>query len=146
MDFLARKKISLSMSLTVLDSLPFPRFSAPDETARSLASRALLLTCTAPEMNPLWDILAKDGWVAARDTTRPVPGVTNEEARLVLVAEIEAIVAHNIYGLSREQVEYILETFPIVKRRDTQKYGRFRTKELILAAYDGSPSSRAGAQ
>ena len=29
-----------------------------------------------------------------------------------------------------------METFPIVKRKDIQKYGDYRTKQLILAYYD----------
>ena len=29
-----------------------------------------------------------------------------------------------------------METFPVVKRRDEQQYGTFRTKELILEVYD----------
>jgi hypothetical protein len=36
----------------------------------------------------------------------------------------------------RDAVAYILETFPIVKRKDEQKYGRYRTKETILEMYD----------
>ena len=31
---------------------------------------------------------------------------------------------------------YIMDTFPIVKRKDEQLYGAFRTKELILNVYD----------
>jgi hypothetical protein len=29
-----------------------------------------------------------------------------------------------------------LETFPIVKRKDEQKYGEYRTKRVILEIYD----------
>ena len=29
-----------------------------------------------------------------------------------------------------------METFPIVKRKDEQRYGSFRSKELILEIYD----------
>jgi hypothetical protein len=29
-----------------------------------------------------------------------------------------------------------LETFPIVKRKDVERYGSYRTKELILKYYD----------
>lgn len=36
----------------------------------------------------------------------------------------------------REAVEYVMETFPIVKRKDEAKYGSYRTKELILDIYD----------
>ena len=36
----------------------------------------------------------------------------------------------------RHAVEYVMETFPIVKRKDEAKYGSYRTKELILEVYD----------
>ena len=33
-------------------------------------------------------------------------------------------------------VDYIMDTFPIVKRKDEQKYGDYRTKRVILEIYD----------
>jgi hypothetical protein len=33
-------------------------------------------------------------------------------------------------------VDYILETFPIVKRKDEQAHGAYRTKRVILDLYD----------
>ena len=33
-------------------------------------------------------------------------------------------------------MDYITETFHIVKRKDEQKYGEYRTKRLILECYD----------
>lgn len=33
-------------------------------------------------------------------------------------------------------MDYIMETFPIVKRKDEQKYGEYRTKRVILKIYD----------
>ncbi len=38
-----------------------------------------------------------------------------------------------------------METFPIVKRKDVQRYGSFRTKELILEVYDAmAEATRTG--
>ncbi len=36
----------------------------------------------------------------------------------------------------RDAVEHIMETFPIVKRKDEAKHGSYRTKEMILSIYD----------
>lgn len=37
----------------------------------------------------------------------------------------------------RHAVDYIMDTFPIVKRRDEEKYnGDYRTKRVILEIYD----------
>jgi len=33
-------------------------------------------------------------------------------------------------------MEYIMETFPIVKRKDEQKSGEYRTKRMILECYN----------
>jgi hypothetical protein len=38
-----------------------------------------------------------------------------------------------------------METFPIVKRKDEQRFGSFRTKELILDVYDAmTETARTG--
>jgi hypothetical protein len=36
----------------------------------------------------------------------------------------------------RHAVAYILDTFPIVKRKDEDKWGTYRTKDTILEIYD----------
>jgi hypothetical protein len=55
--------------------------------------------------------------------------------RFRLQCELDAIYAH-LYGLEKEEMDYLLETFPIVKRKDIDKYGSYRTKETILQLYD----------
>ena len=42
----------------------------------------------------------------------------------------------HLYGIERGDVEYIMETFPIVKRKDETAHGEYRTKRLILTVYD----------
>jgi hypothetical protein len=37
---------------------------------------------------------------------------------------------------NRDDTAYILDTFPIVKRKDEEKHGHYRTKDRILALYD----------
>ncbi|MGW5797846.1 Eco57I restriction-modification methylase domain-containing protein [Streptomyces bacillaris] len=58
-----------------------------------------------------------------------------EERRTIIRAELDALFFH-LYGITRDDVDYILDTFPIVKRKDEAKYGTYRTKDLILAEYD----------
>ena len=43
-----------------------------------------------------------------------------------------------LYGLARDDVVCILETFPIVKRKDEAAHGRgaYRTQRVILEIYD----------
>ena len=39
-------------------------------------------------------------------------------------------------SLSREDAAYILDTFPIVRRRDQAAYGHYHTKAMILAYFN----------
>jgi hypothetical protein len=41
-----------------------------------------------------------------------------------------------LYGIERDDVDYIMETFPIVRRKDEKEYGEYRTKRVILEVYD----------
>jgi hypothetical protein len=71
-------------------------------------------------LDPRVDRLIEGSWREDRSTVR---------------AELDAAMFH-LYGVRRENVDYILDTFPIVKRKDEKEYGEFRTKSLILDAYD----------
>ncbi|HLS80619.1 MAG TPA: hypothetical protein VK025_04370, partial [Steroidobacter sp.] len=59
----------------------------------------------------------------------------DETVREELRAELDALMFH-VYGVSRADADYILDTFPIVKRKDEAAYGEYRTKRLILEKYD----------
>lgn len=50
-------------------------------------------------------------------------------------AYIDALYAH-LYHLTREELAYILDTFPIVKRKDEAQYGEYRTKRLVMERYE----------
>jgi hypothetical protein len=63
------------------------------------------------------------------------PYIWNDNERFLLQCELDAIYAH-LYGLEKEEMNYILESFPIVKRKDIDKHGSYRTKEIILNLYD----------
>lgn len=53
----------------------------------------------------------------------------------MLRCELDAAFFH-LYGIERDDVDYIMETFPIVKRRDEAAHGEYRTKRVILEIYD----------
>lgn len=50
-------------------------------------------------------------------------------------AELDAVY-FLLFGVSRNDVDYIMDTFPIVKRKDENAHGSYVTKERILAVYD----------
>jgi len=57
------------------------------------------------------------------------------DRRFLLRCELDAAFFH-LYGIEREDADYIMETFPIVKRRDEAAHGEYRTKRVILEIYD----------
>ncbi len=69
----------------------------------------------------------------------PPPFRWDEERRFLLRCELDAAYFH-LYGIERDDVDYIMETFPIVKRKDEAREptgrGEYRTKRVILAIYD----------
>ena len=128
-DYAARQKLQgTSMSLTSLEQLPViapedydRRFG--DKTARDLVrDHVLRLTYTANDMVPFARDLGFDG----------PPFIWDEEERRHLRARLDALYFH-LYGLSREDAGYVLETFPIVQRQDEVQFSSYRTRDLILA-------------
>jgi hypothetical protein len=70
------------------------------------------------------------GWVGVSGTQ-----VLPASKRFELRVELHAAMFH-LYGIERDDVDYIMETFPIVKRKDVNEFGTYRTKERILQVYD----------
>ncbi len=64
----------------------------------------------------------------------------DEDRRALLRAELDAFF-FRLYGIEdQDDVDYILETFQTetggLKHNDIARYGTYRTKGLVLAAYD----------
>jgi|GEM_PF-3531542 hypothetical protein len=43
---------------------------------------------------------------------------------------------------SRGHSQYILDQFPIVRRKDEERFGEYRTKRVILELYDAMQDAR----
>ena len=82
----------------------------------------LKLTYTAHDMAPFALDLGYDG----------PPFTWDEEERRHLRARLDALYFH-LYGLSSDDAGYVLETFPIVRREDVKQFGRYRTRDMVLA-------------
>jgi len=66
----------------------------------------------------------------------PHPPFKWDDARRArLRAELDGLYAH-LYGLTREELDHIMDTFPIVKRKDEAKWGEYRTKRMVLEAWE----------
>lgn len=55
--------------------------------------------------------------------------------RAQLRAEIDVYAAH-LYGLSRDDFAYILDTFPGLKKKEEKAFGDFMSKRKCLEEYD----------
>ncbi|MHB8448065.1 MAG: hypothetical protein ACYC7G_06275 [Rudaea sp.] len=47
------------------------------------------------------------------------------------MARLDALYFH-LYGLSRDEADYVLDTFPIVREQYLAAFNRHRNKELVL--------------
>ncbi|MEX2309819.1 MAG: N-6 DNA methylase [Pirellulales bacterium] len=136
MDFIIRHKVGLTMSYTLLDSMPFPRLASEHRIVKSLVERVLLLSCTGPEMNPFWQHLAEHGWCKPHGASDRAPGALDEDVRLMLRAELDVLVGRDLYGLTRDEMAYILGNFPTAERYEVDKYGEFRSQRLIFELFE----------
>ena len=89
--------------------------------------RVLELTYTAHDMAGFAEDM---GYVDEQGKVHE-PFVWDEERRLHLRCQLDALYFH-LYGIGREDAEYILDTFPIVRKHDVAKYGAYRTKDLVI--------------
>ena len=141
LDYVARQKVQgTHLNFYIVEQLPFV---PPDAFARRFGAR------TADEIIRE-DVLhltyvSHDMAAFARDQgCEGPPFAWDEEDRLRRRARLDAVFFH-LYGLDRDDAAYVLGTFPIVEREERQRWGRFRSRELILgymAALDaGSPDA-----
>ena len=69
------------------------------------------------------------------------PFIWNNDRRHRLQSELDAVYAH-IYGLSRDELEWILDphypsaSFPLLKKNELRLFGEYRTQRYVLAAFD----------
>lgn len=95
----------------------------------------------------LWEDMNEEQRAELPQLGAQQPWVYNPERRAVLQAELDAIFAH-LYGLNTEDLRYILdpedvcgkgcinETFRVLKDNELRQYGEYRTKHLVLEAWN----------
>ena len=62
------------------------------------------------------------------------PFIWDEDRRFIIKCELDALFFF-MYGLNEDEINYVMDTFPIVKRNDIEKHGIYRTKEAIFEIY-----------
>ncbi len=128
LDYCARQLIGgIHVTNTLMKELPVlpPVVESSPIPLEWFVERAVELSFTSEDLRAFAEDCGHSG----------SPASWCEESRAQARAELDAAFFH-LYGVSRGDVEYILETFPIVKRKDMKKYGAYRTKEQILEVFD----------
>jgi hypothetical protein len=142
LDFVARVKVGgLHLNFFIVNQfsiLPpnayrWPcQWSLDERLSDWLLARVLELTYTAWDLQPF-----------ARDCGYDGPPFRWDEARRFLLrCELDAAFFH-LYAIARDDVAYIMDTFPIVRRKDEATHGEYRTKRVILELYDAMAAARA---
>lgn len=149
-DFIARFKVGgINLTYHIVKQLAVlspAAFTHPDLhlIGKSMQAAILELIYTSYSMRPFARDCAYGG----------PPFIWDEERRFELRCELDALFFHLYLGslsewqtqaseallaylpTPRHAIEYIMSTFPIVKRRDEEKYGEYRTQSRILEIYD----------
>lgn len=130
-DYAARNKITgLHLNLSVWKQLPIIDISQNYGAQNSELNLSIFRACieliyTAHDLTPF-----------AQDCGYGGPlFIWDDDRRFLLRCELDAAYFH-LYGIERDDVDYIMETFPIVKRKDEKAHGEYRTKRVILEMYD----------
>ena len=129
LDYLARQKVqSTHLSWYIVEQLPVIRRNEFDKKigktkiADFIRGEVLRLTYTAHDMAPFAHDMDCDG----------PPFAWDEDDRRHRRARLDALF-FRLYGIDEKDAAYILDTFPIVREQDEAAFGRYLTKDLVLA-------------
>jgi type I restriction-modification system DNA methylase subunit len=143
MDFIVRKRVSLNLAHSIVDTLPFPRDFKNTPAAQDIANRVFSLCAVGDEMTKYRQRL-KDNSVVPIGTSITVDPLRRAE----IAAEIDVLVAREVYGLTKQEMLYILdpdnvlgpdcgvETFKALRNAELREFKEFRTQRLIEEAWD----------
>ena len=146
-DFVVRKKVALTMSFTLVDSLPLPKAYRGTPVEFEIAKRGLVLSATGSEMEDFLDRAAIN--LKMPGDVEPAEDI-NERTRLR--AEIDVLVARDLAELTKDEMKYVLdpdlvlgdgcgiETFGALKRAEIREFGKFVTADRILNTWDTLPA------
>ncbi|MFX1252230.1 MAG: Eco57I restriction-modification methylase domain-containing protein [Promethearchaeota archaeon] len=132
-DYVVRQKLGgINLNYFIVEQLPvLPPKAYTKELQELIVPKVVELVYTSGDMREF----AKSCGINAP------PYSWNEEKRLHLKAELDAIFAH-LYGLTHFDLAYILESFgggkslKGLKKRELGKHGEFRTKRLVIEYYN----------
>ncbi len=138
-DYFVRHKVGgTHLNFFIVEQLPVhaPEFYTEPRLA-FITPKVLELTYTSHSLAPFARDLGHDG----------PPFVWDEDRRANLRADLDTFYAR-AYGLTRDELRYILdpadvmgedypsETFRVLKEKEIRQHGEYRTRRLVLEAWD----------
>ena len=141
-DYCARQKVG-GLSLTYFTMRQFPalppsRYAMPVPWTPSMRIRDWLLTRVLELTYTAWNLKA---FAEDCDDYGP-PFVWDSERRFQIRCEVDAAFFH-LYGVSRDDTAYILDTFPVLARSEVREHGEYRTRRVVLETYDALAAAAA---
>lgn len=152
-DYVARQKVGgSSMALFIMKQQPvLTSDQIPSATQWKIVKRVAELCYFNHDMDDwaseLWEKMNEEQRAELPQLGAQQPWIYNPERKAILQAELDAIFAH-LYGLNTEDLRYILdpedvcgkgcinETFRVLKDNEIRQYGEYRTKRLVLEAWN----------
>jgi hypothetical protein len=140
-DYVVRQKTAQpSLPIGVIEESAFPAPPQLDETLRKIGeSRSWILDRVVELSYTAWDL---QSWAESLGYAGP-PFLWDEDRRSLLRAELDALFFH-VFGLSREDSEHILNTFPIVREDELNRFGEYRTSRLAMDRFDAMAEAIEG--
>ena len=142
LDYCARQKVGgIHLTYFTMRQLPTFRpgtYSVPTPWEPSTRIRDWLLPRVLELAYTAWDLTA----FAEDCGDSGPPFIWDPERRFQLRCEIDAAFFH-LYGISRDDTAYILDTFPVLKQSEEREHGQYRTRRVVLDTYDALAASAA---
>ena len=135
LDFAARQKLGgTSLKYFTMRQLPVlgpETIDGPTPWRRTATVREWIVSRVLELGYTAWDV---QPFAADMKWNRP-PFRWDAARRFLLRCELDAAFFH-LYGIGRDDVAYIMDTFHIVRRNDESAHSEYRTKRVILEIYD----------
>ncbi len=127
-DYLVRQKVQGNhLAWFIVEQVPlllpkhYKRRIGKRDVSALIYDYVMQLTYTATDMKPF----------AVDQGCSSAPFKWDEFGRQHLLARLDAIY-FLLYGMSKDDTSFVLDSFPIVHRQDEEKHGRQLTRELVL--------------
>ncbi len=144
-DYIARQKISgTGMTYFVVEQLACPTPSTFGEPTRWQPAHTLAEWITPYVLELSYTSWRLQPYAHEMHDNGP-PFRWDPDRRALLRADLDAAFLH-VYGLTRPEAEHVLDSFPVVRKYDERDHGEYRTRRLVLDAYDRmNEAARGGA-